>query len=57
MPSLQSIVLGLATTGLVHADSHRTLGADYIIDVHSHVIPPIWKEALISAGYPLQNGT
>ncbi|PYI31781.1 amidohydrolase 2 [Aspergillus indologenus CBS 114.80] len=57
MPSLQAIVLGLATATLVHAHSHRPLGADYIIDVHSHVIPPIWKEALISAGYPLQNGT
>ncbi|OJJ95037.1 hypothetical protein ASPACDRAFT_1891956 [Aspergillus aculeatus ATCC 16872] len=54
---LQSIVLGLATTTLIHAHSHSTLGADYIIDVHSHVIPPVWKQALISAGYPLKNGT
>ncbi|RAL07924.1 amidohydrolase family protein [Aspergillus homomorphus CBS 101889] len=58
MPSiLQSVVLGLASTSLAHGHTHATVNADYIVDVHSHVIPPIWKEALISAGYPLQNGT
>jgi hypothetical protein len=28
------------------------LPEDYTIDVHTHAIPVIWKEALISAGYP-----
>lgn len=59
MPSLlQKILLALplACLSSCHAIS-QNLSLDYRIDVHSHVVPEIWKEAMISAGYPMKNGT
>jgi hypothetical protein len=55
---LQKILLGstLACLASCHAIT-QNLGLDYRIDVHSHVVPEIWKEAMISAGYPVKNGT
>ncbi|KAJ5929213.1 hypothetical protein N7454_007061 [Penicillium verhagenii] len=59
MPSLlKKILLGLPLACLAscHAIT-RNLTSDYRIDVHSHVVPEVWREALISAGYPVKNGT
>ncbi|KAI2733460.1 hypothetical protein CBS147332_475 [Penicillium roqueforti] len=59
MPSLlQNLLLTIPLACL--ASSHAisdSLGSNYKIDVHSHVVPSIWKEELISAGYPVKNGT
>lgn len=59
MPSLlQKVLLGLLLACL--ASCHKitqSLSLDYRIDVHSHVVPEIWKEAMISAGYSVKNGT
>ncbi|KAE8154998.1 amidohydrolase 2 [Aspergillus avenaceus] len=56
--SVRSIVVGLLSTCLVNGHAHHApLDSNYRIDVHSHVIPPIWRKALISAGYPVKNGT
>ncbi|KAJ5951877.1 uncharacterized protein N7479_010290 [Penicillium vulpinum] len=59
MPSLlQKFLLGIPLACL--ASGHvinGSLPSNYKIDVHSHVIPPIWKKELISAGYPVKNGT
>lgn len=59
MPSLlQKLLLGVAlaclASGHAIADS---VGSNYKIDVHSHVVPPIWRKELISAGFPVKNGT
>ncbi|KAJ6184908.1 hypothetical protein N7519_006209 [Penicillium mononematosum] len=59
MPSLlQKLLLGIPlaclASGHCIADS---LGSNYKIDVHSHVVPSIWREELISAGFPVKNGT
>ncbi|KAJ5648978.1 uncharacterized protein N7484_002701 [Penicillium longicatenatum] len=42
------------------ASCHATtdsLGSDYRIDVHSHAIPSIWTQAMISEGFTVENGT
>lgn len=62
MPSLfQTFLLGLvgacSVRGHVHSNSTVHLGQNYRIDVHSHVVPQIWKDAMIEAGYPVQNGS
>lgn len=59
MPSLlQKLLLGIPlaclATGHALTDS---VSSNYKIDVHSHVVPSIWREELISAGYPVKNGT
>ncbi|KAJ5177581.1 Amidohydrolase 2 [Penicillium coprophilum] len=59
MPSiLQKILLGAPLTCLAsgHA-STNSFDSTYKIDVHSHAVPSIWKEELISAGYSVKNGT
>ncbi|KAJ5633198.1 Amidohydrolase 2 [Penicillium lividum] len=58
MPSLlRKILLGLPLACLASCHVTKNLGSDYRIDVHSHVVPEIWRDALISAGYPVKNGT
>lgn len=45
--------------------AHSTFAAPFIsfapnsfrVDIHSHVVPDLYKEALIQAGYPVTNGT
>ncbi|KAJ5706107.1 hypothetical protein N7536_001796 [Penicillium majusculum] len=59
MPSLlQKLLLGIPlaclATGHTLTDS---VSSNYKIDVHSHVVPSIWREELISAGYPVKNDT
>lgn len=59
MPSLlKKLLLGapLAYLASGHGISNF-LGSSYRVDVHSHVVPSIWREELISAGYPVKNGT
>jgi predicted TIM-barrel fold metal-dependent hydrolase len=41
----------------LHALAAHCLSPNYRIDVHSHAIPNIWREALVDAGYPIVNGT
>ncbi|PLB52206.1 amidohydrolase 2 [Aspergillus steynii IBT 23096] len=45
---------GLLQTFLLSA---AAASSNYRIDVHSHVVPQIWKDAMIEAGYPVQNGS
>ncbi|KAJ5788182.1 Amidohydrolase 2 [Penicillium paradoxum] len=59
MPSLlQKLLLGVPlacmASGQVLTDP---LDSNYKIDVHSHVVPDIYREELIAAGYPVKNGT
>ncbi|KAJ5983214.1 Amidohydrolase 2 [Penicillium waksmanii] len=46
----------LACSIACHATAH-SIDSNYRIDVHSHAIPEIWKQAMISAGFPIENGT
>ena len=59
MPSLlRKLLLGIPLACL--ASGHAltdSISSNYKIDVHSHVVPSIWREELISAGYPVKNGT
>ncbi|KXG53997.1 Amidohydrolase 2 [Penicillium griseofulvum] len=58
MPSLlQKLLLGIPLACLASSHVTNSLDSNYKIDVHSHVVPPIWKEELISANYPVKNGT
>lgn len=62
MPGLfQTFLLGLmgacSVRGHVHSNSTGHIGQNYRIDVHSHVVPQIWKDAMIEAGYPVKNGS
>ncbi|PYI06943.1 amidohydrolase 2, partial [Aspergillus sclerotiicarbonarius CBS 121057] len=58
-PSLRSLSLGLLSAWLVSGHTLRAtnVSSNYRVDVHSHVIPPLWRAALIAAGYPVKNGT
>ncbi|KAK1145830.1 hypothetical protein N8T08_003776 [Aspergillus melleus] len=38
----------------VHA--HYNIDNNYRIDVHSHPVPDLWRNALIEAGNPVMNG-
>ncbi|KAK5797548.1 hypothetical protein VI817_003839 [Penicillium citrinum] len=49
-----AIFLGCA---LARYATGHSISAPYRIDVHSHAIPDIWKQAMISAGFPVKNGT
>ena len=51
---LWAAFLGCALTR--HA-AGNSINSPYRIDVHSHAIPDIWKQAMISAGFPIKNGT
>ncbi|KFY97176.1 hypothetical protein V498_02196 [Pseudogymnoascus sp. VKM F-4517 (FW-2822)] len=56
MPSMRSsLVLLLAFSLSVLADYR--VATSFKLDVHSHVIPDIYRSALIDAGYPVTNGT
>ncbi|KAH8749721.1 hypothetical protein F5883DRAFT_633554 [Diaporthe sp. PMI_573] len=46
-------------TELLHVKtpSPSTAPSSFRLDVHSHVVPDLYKEALIEAGYPVTNGT
>lgn len=52
-------------TSFMASLAHGTFAAPFIsstpnsfrVDVHSHVVPDLYKEALIQAGYPVTNGT
>ncbi|GCB23016.1 2-amino-3-carboxymuconate-6-semialdehyde decarboxylase [Aspergillus awamori] len=59
MPSIQSLFLSVVSAWLVAGHTLRAsnISTGYRIDVHSHVIPPVWREALIAAGFPVKNGT
>ncbi|GKZ19789.1 hypothetical protein AbraIFM66951_010794 [Aspergillus brasiliensis] len=59
MLCIRSLFLGVLSAWLVagHTIRASNLSTGYRIDVHSHVIPPVWREALIAAGYPVKNGT
>jgi predicted TIM-barrel fold metal-dependent hydrolase len=50
---------GMATLMLtaLHTLAAHCLSPNYRIDVHSHAIPDIWRQALLDAGYPIVNGT
>jgi hypothetical protein len=41
----------------LHALAAHCLSPSYRIDVYSHAIPDIWRQALVDAGYPIVNGT
>ncbi|KAL2859321.1 amidohydrolase 2 [Aspergillus pseudodeflectus] len=41
----------------LHTLAAHCLSPNYRIDVHSHAIPDIWRQALLDAGYPIVNGT
>lgn len=49
------LVLLLAFSLSVLADYR--VATSFKLDVHSHVIPDIYRSALIDAGYPVTNGT
>ncbi|CZR68307.1 uncharacterized protein PAC_18206 [Phialocephala subalpina] len=36
--------------------AHYVVDPSFKLDVHSHVVPYIWRTALIEAGYPVKNG-
>ncbi|GLA00604.1 hypothetical protein AnigIFM60653_009354 [Aspergillus niger] len=59
MPSIQSLFLSVFSAWLVAGHTLRAsnISTGYRIDVHSHVIPPVWREALVAAGFPVKNGT
>ncbi|KAJ5674045.1 hypothetical protein N7462_009484 [Penicillium macrosclerotiorum] len=58
MPSLvRTLLLGIIPAYFVNCHAADSLGSMYRIDVHSHAIPAIWKQAMISAGFPVKNGT
>jgi hypothetical protein len=52
-----SLVLALLACGTFAAPSPSTTPSSFRLDVHSHVVPDLYKEALIQAGYPVTNGT
>ncbi|KAJ5535752.1 hypothetical protein N7513_008938 [Penicillium frequentans] len=56
--SSRTCFLSVFLTCLVscHATSDY-LGSNYRIDVHSHAIPNVWTQAMISEGFPVKNGT
>lgn len=37
--------------------AHSLNSSDFRLDVHSHIIPDFWRDAVIEAGYPVRNGT
>ncbi|PWY64829.1 amidohydrolase 2 [Aspergillus eucalypticola CBS 122712] len=59
MLGIRSLLLGVLSAWVVAGHNLRAnnISTGYRIDVHSHVIPPVWREALIAAGYPVKNGT
>jgi hypothetical protein len=52
---LSSILL--LSLSLGSAIATTPLPKDYRIDAHRHAIPDIWYDALVSAGFPVVNGT
>lgn len=58
MPFLiRTLLLGIFPAYLVNSHATNSFGPDYRIDIHSHAIPAIWTQAMISAGFPVKNGT
>ncbi|KAJ5496462.1 Amidohydrolase 2 [Penicillium fimorum] len=53
---LQKLLLGVPLACLASGALTESLDSNYKIDVHSHVVPSVWKEELISAGYPVKDG-
>ncbi|KAJ5151026.1 uncharacterized protein N7482_010278 [Penicillium canariense] len=55
MPSLlRTLLLGIFLASLT---SGQITSPNYRIDVHSHAIPSIWKDAMTAAGFQVKNGT
>jgi predicted TIM-barrel fold metal-dependent hydrolase len=54
---LRTLILGVFPACLVNSLATNSLWPNYRIDVHSHAIPAIWTQAMISAGFPVKNGT
>ncbi|KAI9733965.1 MAG: hypothetical protein M1834_002622 [Cirrosporium novae-zelandiae] len=52
-------LLGSVILALLPHLAHATYNIDssFKVDVHSHVVPDVWREALISAGYTVTDGT
>jgi len=55
--------ISLLAFGVLLLLSFQPIAAEYIVDssfkldVHSHVIPDVYRKALIAAGYPVTDGT
>lgn len=54
MTSLKLAAL-LFLAGVSHA--HYNTNSTFKVDVHSHALPQIWRQALVDADYPVINGT
>ncbi|KAJ0120430.1 amidohydrolase [Diaporthe amygdali] len=52
-----SLVAALLARSTSAAPLFSTTSSSFRLDVHSHVVPDLYKEALIQAGYPVTNGT
>ncbi|KAI9052146.1 hypothetical protein LZ554_003508 [Drepanopeziza brunnea f. sp. 'monogermtubi'] len=53
-------LLSSTITALLHfyhsSLAHRDCGSSFKLDVHSHLVPDIYRAALIEAGYPVKDG-
>jgi predicted TIM-barrel fold metal-dependent hydrolase len=57
MPSLLTSSLCLLLAASSPAVADYLVDSSFKLDVHSHVVPDIYRQALIDAGYPVKNGT